>query len=997
MEQQDLLRMVGLRPAQVASGARTVVAAYTDENETAFMRRIVSAFRGNEGYQRLRELADEERARSRHLRSIDDAPLALGALIAWFKSNSHLPLQQLDLSAALASVLGQSPSLVVSEADFDRTWQSLSDALLAASIAGGRRTGTDDDFVIALKLLTLVKDVAEEKPIGSPEQRLGSWLARLLVVLPAQARKPGFVPGSRGTHADEPSEPPPQRPDRGRLMRLEAARAELLRLSADRRAFARRTDDEQREQRRALVRDTRARVEREDTPTDRRGTDAVDTVSTRALHRVGLSVNDSPQRPLFTRRAMERISPESRELLREMDVNEEELDPFEVLPLIERDLASEGRRVAESQPQTRFVKMGKVAIDVSRMREVFKNTAPKPGKSHGKSGCNFNVGIGDLLVVRQRLKAYELADIAHVENVLAGESREREHRRLNLREEVQISEAEQEVHKERDLQSTERNETQAEAEKVIESEFGLEAGLQLSGSYGPTVSFTSNLNVGFSTSTEESQSKLSSYSREVTEKVAERTRERTRKEQRTRVLEQIEEINRHAVENSNAASGHVRGIYRWLNKVYDAQVYNYGQRMMFEFVIPEPAAYFLYALIDNPPGAEEIVKPEAPRMPPSPRPLVPAQLTPSNYQSLVATYEALDVPPPPPATAVVSHFESLDDTGQHQTFGRGTKIAIPPGYSTHQALVSAMQDGGLNTELSVFVGGLWHVPVYDGFTTMRTLQHTFTNEISLTLFGPYLRAYSLGVDLFCTLNDDGLSKWQSEAYEAIMRAYQLQRADYEEKMAAREVQEGIQILGQNPLTNRRIERDELKKLAISMLTDDPDPSFDSFINADEPQIDVDAACDAASFIRFFESAFEWKNMTYVFYPYFWGRKSRWLSALHLTDPDPDFAAFLKAGAARVQVPVRPGFESALSYYCQTGKLWEGNDPPLLQDELFVPIVDEITDNLGKLDDGVVYPAGSEPWEVRVPTSLVLVQDLEEVPGIVDSLTGEIVDIGASTT
>jgi hypothetical protein len=147
------------------------------------------------------------------------------------------------------------------------------------------------------------------------------------------------------------------------------------------------------------------------------------------------------------------------------------------------------------------------------------------------------------------------------------------------------------------------------------------------------------------------------------------------------------------------------------------------------------------------------------------------------------------------------------------------------------------------------------------------------------------------------------------------------------------------------------------------------------------------ACMNGSKIRFFENAFEWNNMTYVLYPYFWGRHARWISALHLTDPDLDFAAFLRAGAARVQVPVRPGFERAVAYFCQVGEIWEGNDVPLIGDSLYVPIVEEITENLGKLDEGVPYPEGSEPWEVTVPTSLVVVQNLEEIPNIRDILTG----------
>jgi hypothetical protein len=158
-------------------------------------------------------------------------------------------------------------------------------------------------------------------------------------------------------------------------------------------------------------------------------------------------------------------------------------------------------------------------------------------------------------------------------------------------------------------------------------------------------------------------------------------------------------------------------------------------------------------------------------------------------------------------------------------------------------------------------------------------------------------------------------------------------------------------------------------------------------------MDLASVCDNGSWIRFFENAFEWTNMIYVLYPYFWGRHARWNAALHFTDPDLEFAAFLRAGAARVQIPVRPGFEKAVAHFCQYGEIWDGNDPPLRGDDLYVPVVDEIETNLGKFtSDGVPYPDGAQPWEVRIPTDLVLVENLEEVPNIRDMLTGQNVTI-----
>jgi hypothetical protein len=128
----------------------------------------------------------------------------------------------------------------------------------------------------------------------------------------------------------------------------------------------------------------------------------------------------------------------------------------------------------------------------------------------------------------------------------------------------------------------------------------------------------------------------------------------------------------------------------------------------------------------------------------------------------------------------------------------------------------------------------------------------------------------------------------------------------------------------------------------------------------------------------------------LFYPYFYGRAGqRWAETLHQTgdDPDPLFSAFLRAGLARVQVPVRPGFELVLARYCQdpANPPWAGNDAPLIGDDLHVAIIDEIKRSLDAPDEGV--PEGS-PWEVRVPTSLVLLEDAANLAGFRDPLFGD---------
>jgi hypothetical protein len=108
-------------------------------------------------------------------------------------------------------------------------------------------------------------------------------------------------------------------------------------------------------------------------------------------------------------------------------------------------------------------------------------------------------------------------------------------------------------------------------------------------------------------------------------------------------------------------------------------------------------------------------------------------------------------------------------------------------------------------------------------------------------------------------------------------------------------------------------RNELKKNCISILTDQHYDLFNAIDTTSSglPQIDIFQNEAEGSYVRFFEQAFEWEEMTWLTYPYFWGRKSQWPDRIAFSDPDHVFEDFLKAGYCRAVAPVRPGFETAI--------------------------------------------------------------------------------------
>src|SRR5439155_1535794 len=83
------------------------------------------------------------------------------------------------------------------------------------------------------------------------------------------------------------------------------------------------------------------------------------------------------------------------------------------------------------------------------------------------------------------------------------------------------------------------------------------------------------------------------------------------------------------------------------------------------------------------------------------------------------------------------------------------------------------------------------------------------------------------------------------------------------------------------------------------------------------------------------------NISSFLYPYYWGRKEMWYDLTKFTSDDPLHQQFLRAGAARVVVPVRPSFNPDVLFFLITGKLFITGDVPELGEPDYFPITDDI--------------------------------------------------------
>lgn len=707
---------------------------------------------------------------------------------------------------------------------------------------------------------------------------------------------------------------------------------------------------------------------------------------------------------------------------------------------------------------------------------------------------NFNnirpIGLGDLKVVKQWLCGYKAGEIAHIHNIMKNEEKERNHRHLEKTEEVFSFSSEQSEDNQRESQTTERFEMKKEAEKVIKTDLNVSAHADFTYKNG-FITASVGGNFAYTNSNQDTQRSASNYARDVMDKAVTQIQSRTSQQRSITKIYETEETNKHKFINTQTGATHISGIYRWLDKQYKAQLYNYGQRWMFEFIVPEPAAFYVQSKLR---AAEfDITVPQKPDLPkyktvkiPHPTRLAPDgsgnpdELKPEDIKNDETTndftfnklrlkygLEEINYPkkyksvllvdklsgksvfskyydPPKDAQFVSDHFEiqieekgyvierlvlsgearfwdqvgESDHRSEKNIFGfyvNGKQIGYNTSIPTGGPLVAAIQDLGKDYDLRAN-----KIDVQDG-------------KIALDMEFRDVHYYNLSVLVSLELDNNYFLSWQIDVYRKIKSIeqksvekinqeleleYNAQMADYRNKLNELNAQTVNDIIqGRSEAFNRQIIRDELKKHCITMIAKEFD-AFDSddilsnenkdaienkqvnityntffagekvnveteeaetvveFIlqdkNVDYPKINIDKAKKKERFIQFLEQAFEWQQIAYIFYPYFWAAENKWISLMNRLDyTDNNMTAFLKAGSVRVLIAVTPGYYDAVMHFLATREPWEGGPLPVIGDPLFIPIYEEIRKQQDDLQNAT--PEG-ETWPFEVPTSLIYLHD-----------------------
>lgn len=618
------------------------------------------------------------------------------------------------------------------------------------------------------------------------------------------------------------------------------------------------------------------------------------------------------------------------------------------------------------------------------------STAPGP-----RQGYSNLLGLGSLKVIRQRLARYELGEIAFTLNLMPRESRTLTQRAFSRATDTKRVTAIEEQGTRSGTREARRSELVDELNDLAAQEASFRCW-DVDKKYASDGEDGTDKGSAACTRSPRADARHSSgeSAQHLTRLAMARLGRRISEERSQRLQEEQERIERSEIDNS-AQESRGLGIYRWLVKVYSLELVERGRRLVVELLLPAPAAKYLDALRLKPVPLTE------PRSPKALGVHKPRELTATNYRSLAARYGVTVLTPPPEKTL------SVQASLRRETSVTMGTITVPPGYRVTAGQVSWATSDQSYT-LTGFIGQLAFTspkaapaatggaaeggaaagagtgtkagdsgdcdcknPITppaiptpaSGSMPIQDVSGLGKQEGEIPI-GALCGAdgFAVIVSLTCELEAGLLEAWQLQTYDALVAAYHARLEEYQAALQAR-----LDASSQDRY--RELEQEQLKQGILELLWQRRAPSGSpatpsSGETPPEP-----------SYLRFFERLGEWREMAYRFYSWKVGNPvpphQPWRQSLLEPDSDQLFQNFLRAGSARVLLPIVPGQELGAIHYFLFGTL-----PPWSESELPVPeaYVDECL-ALSAAQGGT----REKHWTEEVPTSLVLLQQGEALP------------------
>jgi hypothetical protein len=665
------------------------------------------------------------------------------------------------------------------------------------------------------------------------------------------------------------------------------------------------------------------------------------------------------------------------------------------------------------------------------------------------------VGRQDLIVARTRHLGYRLAELSRIENIAPGETRDRRHRVETEASSEFFEEVEHEEETTESLATTTRDELRTEIATESSRELNLTGTVRTS--YRGPVNVDVEATAEFNQQSGVQTTAARAHAVDIVDEASTTVRDRVLRRNVHRFRRLLAEKNRHQFQNLTS-DGHVAQYY-WLEKVQRVALFNYGKRMMYEFVIPEPASYLRALGTEAPPAQSSVPAPPTEYY--TDILAMDLQLIEDEFLSgdLTKSFEITVGERPKQTWIEAQLFEEMPGEGDDQFSAAVADIAIPAGHEGIRVLISvqtATEDKSILPHLTLSldelkvhvqartldnaigtddsgnpnVGNQQYVWDDNPHHTMSMSERVFVAELDVLaekgdplvegthkvgLLIENFNMYSVNVGVLVSPTATTVEDYQRSILAAVVSDYRRQYENYAAQALASPstgptLVENLSDAQETEL--RQIERDEVKRAALSVIRN-ADPGGYNPIDGVDGVTPDGVTPNVSGWFRdhrpmadeivFLEQAFEWEHMNFVLYGYQWADTDELpVQIFGVRGGDRPFREFLKAGAARVQLPVRPGFAGFVDDFMMEGNVWSGGPPPQMGSPGYVDFITEQSIQLGapgdeqpqteKVPDGQHRPI---VWDVVTPTDLVMLKvwadgdqpPLERmIPPSLDSLT-----------
>lgn len=393
----------------------------------------------------------------------------------------------------------------------------------------------------------------------------------------------------------------------------------------------------------------------------------------------------------------------------------------------------------------------------------------------------------------------------------------------------------------------------------------------------------------------------------------------------------------------------MRVDYFQLLRKWQVDLIRYGLRMTYDIVIPNPGLDLIGRVLEIQ-AINEMLATISYSFG-----LNISDITPDKWLALSQQY-GVQLYPPPEASLPITFYKKLDPyTGDGVAAG-DVEIEIQDGYEFDSGEMVAQLHAHTSGNRYLQFGTAYTGPKDNGGNTrdlevdadLALARHTVQK-----LLIPYIYMGADDGDITITGNVKVLQKtideWQLNLWTALRNADQAAYDKRIEQAKERKTFLEAEIAQFDALTLRKMEREEIMRWVLRWLLGSgfdlmpanlqalfqDYPPYSAFaapaLSADGKAYPFSAYPDVSElvshwqtiisygeFIKYIHDAVEWENVLFFAYPYFWDTAKNWPFKRFLMHPDPIHREFLRSGAMRVVLTIRPGFEASFAMLQATG-------------------------------------------------------------------------------